>query len=405
MRVVVSNPTRLHAHRHAYALQKAGYLDRFLTSVWHKPKSFPYSYVEKLPKKIRRPIRAFLAKRSHLDLREDKVKQFFGAELYRLLMDVMPIGRSRDRMLLWQKLKYDRTIGRYIRKHKPDVFVGFEISCAKAFASAKDLGTITVLDLAGLEHDFSAGIRPEHAQVDEGLEAALRGQKKQELSLADAIICVSDLARQSLEKAGVPESAITVIHLGLDHSIFNAKGRVWERAGKPFRICYAGNLSQAKGVDTLIEAFKKANIPNSELCLAGSGADISHEAFSHPNIKRLSFLNAKALADLFRDSDVFVLPTFLDSWGMVVPEAMACGLPVITTDMCGASELISAENGRIFTAGDTNALAQKISDLYQSRHTLAVMGESAAKAVSILSWDAYNKNIKLFHERLARVTQ
>jgi len=400
MRVIISNPTRLHAHRHAYALQEAGYLQKFLTSIWYKPERFPYSYMGFLPSGFRRKVTSFLSKRSHDGLVSDKVKQFWKTECFRLVSDTLFRRRKRDQFLLDQKLKYDASVAKYLVHNLPDIFVGFEISCAQSFSAARALGVKTVLDIAGLAHDFAIENRPDYLFDSSDLQESLRHQKQQELALVDAIICTSDLAKKSFMASGVEEGKITIIHLGLDNQIFNAKGRVWDREGEPFRICYAGNLSRAKGVDVLIKAFQMAGLDNAELCLAGSFVDIEPSLSEAPNISLLSYLEPKLLAELFRSSDLFILPTFFDSWGMVVPEAMACGLPVITTDMCGASELISSKNGSVIKAGDVEKLADEIVKLYSDRKQLLSMGRDSVQTVSTLSWNKYNENIRAFHESL-----
>ena len=86
------------------------------------------------------------------------------------------------------------------------------------------------------------------------------------------------------------------------------------------------------------------------------------------NVYFIDFKQKEELKKYYRLSDVFVLMTVKDVWGMVINEAMSCGLPVITTDKCIAGlELIqNGENGYIVPVGDSDALAEKVNELIKN---------------------------------------
>lgn len=102
------------------------------------------------------------------------------------------------------------------------------------------------------------------------------------------------------------------------------------------------------------------------------------------NIHFVEFVNKKALKDYYRAADAFVLMTVGDVWGLVINEAMACGLPVITTDKCVAGlELIEeGKNGYIVRVGDHVALAEKIDQLITMPDKSFSMGTSAVETIS-----------------------
>lgn len=129
-------------------------------------------------------------------------------------------------------------------------------------------------------------------------------------------------------------------------------------------ILFVGSFIYRKGIDTLLEACW--NFENTALVLVG-GTDITsflpkRSMDPQVHIYAEGFKSEQEVRKYYQAADVFVLPTREDVWGLVVNEAMAAGLPVITTDHCGAGlELIeNGVNGYIVPTEDTDTLKKKI---------------------------------------------
>lgn len=117
------------------------------------------------------------------------------------------------------------------------------------------------------------------------------------------------------------------------------------------------------------------------------------------NTHFIEFKTKKDLREYYMASDIFVLPTRADVWGLVINEAMACGLPVITTDKCIAGlELIKNDiNGFIVSVNDTNMLSVKINEMFKDDILLEKMGQSSL--VQIQEYTIENmvkKHIEIF---------
>lgn len=146
-----------------------------------------------------------------------------------------------------------------------------------------------------------------------------------------------------------------------------------------------GQFIHRKGNDILLAAWK--DMPNdSQLLLIGGGDKAGeYERFIKENqlsdVKILSFMEKKDVFRYYKASDLFVLPTREDIWGLVINEAMACGLPVITTARCIAGlELIENEkNGYIVPAEDPNTLHQKMKLLLADEAARTRMSEANIK--------------------------
>lgn len=135
-------------------------------------------------------------------------------------------------------------------------------------------------------------------------------------------------------------------------------------------VVTVGQFIERKGFDLLLQAWKDVNLPEAELLLIGGGGKRpEYEEFLRANHVRnvtiLDFLNKEALFEYYKACDLFVLPTREDVWGLVINEAMACGLPVISSDRCNAAlELtVSGENGILYPVNDTAALGDALRKL------------------------------------------
>lgn len=146
-------------------------------------------------------------------------------------------------------------------------------------------------------------------------------------------------------------------------------------------VLTVGRFIPSKGFDVLLEAWKHVKRDYQLLIIGGGSLEQSYMDYINENklenIKIIDYKPKKDLFNYYKASDLFVLPTRWDVWGLVINEAMACGLPIVTTNMCIAGlELIeNGVNGYIIPVDDQEALANKINMILQN-------GE-LAKAMSI----------------------
>ena len=145
-------------------------------------------------------------------------------------------------------------------------------------------------------------------------------------------------------------------------------------------ILAIGQFIHRKGFDVLMQAARDLD-PNIGIYIVGGEITEEYrqlrEKLGLHNVHFLSFQKKDRLALLYKAADLFVLPTREDIWGLVINEALACGLPTITTDRCVAGlELIEdGVNGYVVPVGDAEALAEKIQAVLAS--DLDAMGRCA----------------------------
>jgi len=151
------------------------------------------------------------------------------------------------------------------------------------------------------------------------------------------------------------------------------------------RIVFAGKLEQFKGIMDLIQAVYKINNPNIFLDIAGTGSlekEINDFIANNciTNIKLLGYLQQHELYELYDKSDIFVLPSYREQTGNVLNEAMASGLPTISTNIIGTDVVDEGETGFIFTPGDIDTLVSYIKKLYD-KSLLQEMGLNAQQRI------------------------
>ena len=165
------------------------------------------------------------------------------------------------------------------------------------------------------------------------------------------------------------------------------------RTDKKIRFLYCGQLVHRKGVDILIDAFCRVapRHPQSELVLLGSGIlrDSLEKQVPESLRGRIRFeghVEWENLPKLYSTADVFTFASRYDGWGMVVPEAMAGGLPVITTSAVGSAvHLIqNQENGFLFESENTEQLANHMEFFCQHPQECARMGTQARESARSL---------------------
>jgi glycosyltransferase involved in cell wall biosynthesis len=275
---------------------------------------------------------------------------------------------------------------------------------------AKQEGSIIIAEAVN-QH-----IEDMHAIVDE--EREVLGLKRsselsrahldqlEELAASNFLAVPSAIVRDSFVKRGYDAGKIFVLPFGVDTQRFRPfDNNESSQTDRVFRVLCVGQLSPRKGQRYLLEAWKALDLPNAELLLIGA---ISHEmtamlatyrgVFRHiPNVPN------DRLRDYYARSAVFILLSLEDGCSYVCGEAMACGVPVITTVTNGASEVIEhGKNGFVIPSRSTDAIAKYLELLYQNPELRAEMSLAAVtKAKKDLSWKHYARQMCDFYESLS----
>ena len=156
-------------------------------------------------------------------------------------------------------------------------------------------------------------------------------------------------------------------------------------------VLYAGRLSKEKGVDLLADAFLEAHRrdPQLHLVLAGGGPE---EGLLRARLgERATFLGwvtGDALAQVYASADTFLFASTTETFGQVILEAQASGLPVVAVDRGGPACLIEHGETGLLATGEVNALADAVVEVTSTRLLAERIGRGALAAVRGRSWEA-----------------
>jgi glycosyltransferase involved in cell wall biosynthesis len=178
---------------------------------------------------------------------------------------------------------------------------------------------------------------------------------------------------------------------GVDAALFVPERRsaVWRAhitggAGGAPIVLYVGRLSPEKNLAALVAAFRTLAETDAHLVLVGDGparAELA-QALRGRRVTFTGYLSGEALATAYASADVFAFPSVTETFGQVVQEAMASGLPVVGFDAGGVHDLVAHERtGLLARAGDTGAFAAALAALVASparRTCLGAQGRARA---------------------------
>ena len=192
----------------------------------------------------------------------------------------------------------------------------------------------------------------ESTRIPETIRPAIQG--------ADQVWVPSAWGHSVLTAHGIAADRIRIVPEGVDGARFHAHGRQPRTSARPFRFLIVGKYEQRKGIDQTLEAFAQvhANQPQVELVIKSNYFTNHRQKYDalHAKISGLDNISLlwgemteTQLADLYRACDVFVLPTRAEGWGLPLIEAVAAGMPIITTMHSGHMEFLQHVTDSVLT--------------------------------------------------------
>jgi glycosyltransferase involved in cell wall biosynthesis len=387
VRVLVTHPGRQHSHQAALALAGAGMLAGYWAGV---PAVAGQGRL--LPAVLRRRFARYAA----VALDRRRVRWFPLTPGLRRLGDAVLPRRAAAWADLGACRLFDRWAAGRLGVERVDAVIACEISALSTFRAARRRGIATILDAPSLHH--LAQDRLQGTGDTPALHRRVTRIKDREIALADHILTVSSLARDTYLEAGAPPERVHALALGADLELFSPGERSPADNGQGFRFLFAGATIRRKGFDLLLAAFDRVarEEPASRLRIAGPQGDAAGllAGAGGGRISLAGAIGQAALASELRQADCLVLPSRHDSFGMVVPEALASGLPVLVSEMVGAKQLVrEGETGWIVPVDDVDALAARM--LWCVRHPDAVraLGPACRRAAAAAGWPAYHRRL------------
>jgi glycosyltransferase involved in cell wall biosynthesis len=208
---------------------------------------------------------------------------------------------------------------------------------------------------------------------------------------ADAVICASSFTKHSLAAAG-SQAPAHVVGYGVDLDLFSA--RTAAPAAKPLTVGFVGALSQRKGARYLLGALAALPKGSAKLVLytrAAVDRDLLR-GFESVDIEIKGGLSDAQLAADLKRCDLVALPSIAEGFGLVILEAMACGVPVLCTTSTGGADFIKhRQNGLLIEAGSAEAIHQELDWALTHRDELFQIGQAARVEAEKHTWAEYRR--------------
>ncbi|MEK7728915.1 MAG: glycosyltransferase family 4 protein [candidate division KSB1 bacterium] len=236
--------------------------------------------------------------------------------------------------------------------------------------------------------------------------------------LATRLLANSQATKLALLKNApwLEEQRVEVIHNGIDHEAFVQSARrsfrvEWNIPPHAPVLGFVGQLDERKGLGVLLSAFEliQQRLPEARLVLAGEGplremieSEIREQGWER-SVLLAGFVDDAAA--IMQAIDVLLLPSYWEGFGIVILEAMACGRPVITTNISSMPEIVDdGRTGYLIPPGATAALAERAVELLQNKSLRESMGRAGrARVAEHFSHDVMIDRLeKLFHREAHR---
>lgn len=397
-KVILSAGNISHYHHAALALQQAGWLWRYFCVFYGKNDLRWLGRL--LPARMR--VRLNEKALSGLDIHKTRtfpIPYLFTQTLRRLDLT------TQARTDAWFGLLYD--FATLNKTADADVFHFVNGMGLQTARRVKKRGGIVICDARAEHVDCQEEtLRLEYDRLGlpyRSLRALYRDRLLAEYDVADFLIVPSPFVAESMTRSGIDPRKIILLPYGVSLHHAPSECSFRERSKKNFRVLFAGQIVPIKGIHYLIQAFASLRLHQSELVIVGRGdaeylALLKRLAPPHVAVRFTGQLSPNELKSYYQNSDVFVLPTLSEGSALVVYEAMAARLPVITTPNAG-SVIRDGLDGLLFPACDVDALQDKILYLYRNADARIAMGASARARVQEFTWERYRERLAQAYAR------
>jgi glycosyltransferase involved in cell wall biosynthesis len=310
-------------------------------------------------------------------------RSFYHARFSRL-----PLADQSDlacRFGAWFAGRVGKCLSRLELNPEMDLFFGFNVSSLEALEVLRARRILTVLgqvDPGKVEEDIileETERWPGWQSVPRRIPQSYWARLGAEWNQADLVMVNSEWSAAGLAKQGVSKDKIIVVPLAVDLASYQKPEPI--KAEGDLKILWLGTVILRKGIQYLVEAARLLEGQRVEFLLAGPVGISDRAVRTFPrNMRILGRITRDQLSQVYRQAHVFVLPTVSDGFAVTQLEAMAHGLPVITTPNCGRV-VTDGLDGLLVPARDSQALADALLRLNNNRRLVRDMSRNALGTV------------------------
>lgn len=333
------------------------------------------------------------------DLESERVHSLLWSEIAYRAMKKLGAENPGD---LYKMRTFGRALSRRMAKScRSDLFIGWSSFSLETLRLERHRHRAIIRDSAHLRRQMEIlGEAYAHFGLSTPDRSEAIEREEEEYARAQTIFVLSEFARRSFLERGISADKIRVLPLGVDTRLFRPVPR--DGYTLPLRVVYFGSVSVRKGVSFLLDAVR--GMKEVRLTMVGPVEPaLRSKLVGAENIEWKPALPQAVLASLLPEQDIFVLPTLEDGFGQTLVQAMACGLIPISTERCGAAEILrDGINGRVVAAGSAGAIRTVLAELATNLSELPVMRENVLRSIPQLGWERYGLALEKFLDQKLR---
>ncbi len=387
------------ARNASLSFSEAGILNKVITTIGFLEDDQLWEW---LPTRIRNNLKMKLSSRIWSFAKTGEIKTTPWREILRLSLTKWGLnsifGWGPSGGVDWIYASLDRYVSSKYLDGLSAVYA-YEDCAAETFNESKKCGIKCLYDLPIAFYKTAQKIQKDEAELFPEFSSSLKAinepewkieRKEEEIARADHIFCPSSFTKMSLLTEGISADKITVIPYGAPIEYFSP---VLKKDSK-FSVIFVGRVGPRKGVHYLLEAWNSLGLSNAELLLIGVNEfpDGWLEEKCSNSVHYIRSVPHKYLKEYYNSADVLVLPSLVEGFALVLLEAMACGVPVITTSNSADPDIVNeGVNGFIVPIRNVKALEEKIEWCYQNSQELSAMKIEARKTAEYYTWGKYRK--------------
>jgi len=324
----------------------------------------------------------------------------------RLRIPYKLLGRLRSLAL------HDRIVARRLEQvsERIDIVHAWPLGARETLKTAKRLGIPTVLERPNAHTRFAMEVvRDECRRLDVALpgthEHAYRPEvlriEEEEYQLADGLLCPSDFVVKTFIDKGIDSGKLFRHTYGFDEKIYYPNSQ-WHAPERGLTMLFVGVCAVRKGVHYALEAWLRSPVSKEgKFLIAGEFLPAYREKLAsmlaHPSVVVLGHRND--VPELMRQSDVLVLPSIEEGFGLVIAEAMGSGCVPLVSDAC--TEICQhMKTGLTHRVGDVENLAQHITMLHEDRDLLRTLRAGSIEAAKSDTWTAAGATLLRVYEEV-----
>lgn len=407
-KIIVAHPLQQHSYRTVEALDKINILQKYITTVYYQKDKKMYRVLEKILKPSN--LKRMYGRKNKIVEKYLKTFDEFLGLLYLLIVRIDKLKIIEPRFYALLTNHFGKKVYKYIKKNNTRALIMYDTTAYKCFKLInKSKYTCTkILDMSSAAAPYIRSILLDELNKDnmtykKSIKTKLKSYSKRickryqrEIENADYFLVPSNFVKKSLIYCGVDENKILYIPYGVDIKTFSYQRKKLNK--EKIKFLFVGRVEAAKGIYYLIKAFEELKELNIELEIVGSIATkdkcICEDIRNNNNISYIGAKTKNEMNNIYKNANVYIMPSIFEGLSLTLFESMASGLPVIASKNSGAEGIIeNYKQGFVIDSNSKEQIKEKILWFHNNRDKIPQMGKEARKLAEKYTWENYNSNL------------